>query len=278
MSTMTIAGRAVRTLRHGMSGAPGLEIWGPYAEQEDIRTAILEAGKEFGLIPCGSRAYPSNTLESGWIPSPLPAIYSGDKLKPYREWLGADSYEATGSIGGSFVSDNIEDYYLNPWELGYGPFVRFDHDFHGREALEALDPAAQRHKVTLAWNPEDMAKIQASLFDPDGDQYKFFDVPLANYASSNYDRVIDAGGQTVGLSMFTGYSFNEKQALSLATIDHEIPVGTQLRVVWGEPDGGSRKTTVEPHKQIEVRVVVSPVPYSRVARETYAEGWRTGQD
>ncbi|MBX9885339.1 MAG: aminomethyl transferase family protein, partial [Novosphingobium sp.] len=189
MSTMTIAGRPVRTLRHGMSGAPGLEIWGPYAEQEEIRAAILEAGKEFGLIACGSRAYPSNTLESGWIPSPLPAIYTGEKLKAYREWLGADSYEATGSIGGSFVSDTIEDYYLNPWELGYGPFVKFDHDFHGREALEQIDPAAQRKKVTLAWNPEDMAKITASLFNPDGEQYKFFDVPLANYASSNYDRV-----------------------------------------------------------------------------------------
>jgi vanillate/3-O-methylgallate O-demethylase len=278
MSTMNISGKTVRTLRHGMSGAPGLEIWGPYEEQEEIRAAILEAGKEFGIVPCGSRAYPSNTLESGWIPSPLPAIYTGEKLRSYREWLGADSYEATGAIGGSFVSDNIEDYYLNPWELGYGPFVKFDHDFHGREALEAMNPAEQRRKVTLAWNPEDMSKIMASLFDPDGDQYKFFDVPLANYASSNFDAVVDADGRTVGVSMFTGYSYNEKQGLSLATIDHEIPDGTELRVVWGEPNGGTSKTTVEPHKQIDVRVVVSPVPYSRVARETYAEGWRTGRD
>ena len=277
MSEMNIAGRKVRTLRHGMSGAPGLEIWGPYEEQEEIRSAILEAGKEFGIVPCGSRAYPSNTLESGWIPSPLPAIYTGEKLKPYREWLGADSYEATGSIGGSFVSDKIEDYYLNPWELGYGPFVKFDHDFHGREVLEKLDAATQRQKVTLAWNAEDMAKIFASLFDPDGEQYKFFDLPLANYASSNYDRVVDADGRSVGLSMFTGYSFNEKSALSLATIDHAIPVGTELKVVWGEPNGGTKKTTVEPHKQIEVRAIVSPVPYSRVARETYQEGWRTHQ-
>ena len=277
MSTMNIAGKTVRTLRHGMSGAPGLEIWGPYEEQEEIRHAILEAGKEFGIVPCGSRAYPSNTLESGWIPSPLPAIYTGEKLKPYREWLGADSYEATGGIGGSFVSDKIEDYYLNPWELGYGPFVKFDHDFHGREALEALDPAAQRKKVTLAWNGEDLAKINASLFDGSETPYKFFDLPLANYASSNYDLVVDAGGTTVGLSMFTGYSFNEKTGLSLATIDHEIPIGTELRVIWGEPDGGSRKTTVEPHRQLEVRCVVSPIPYSKVARDNYHEGWRTNR-
>ncbi|WP_296680266.1 aminomethyltransferase family protein [Novosphingobium sp.] len=275
MAEMTIAGRTVRTLRHGMSGAPGLEIWGPYDEQEDIRSAILDAGQEFGIVPCGSRAYPSNTLESGWIPSPLPAIYTGDKLKEYRQWLGADSYEATGSIGGSFVSSSIEDYYLNPWELGYGPFVKFDHDFHGREALEALKAEDQRKKVTLAWHPDDMATIMASMFNPDGEAYKFFDVPLANYASSNYDRVVDAGGRTVGLSMFTGFSYNEKQALSLATVDPEIPVGTELKVIWGEENGGTRKTTVERHKQIEVRAIVSPVPYSRVARETYQEGWRT---
>jgi vanillate/3-O-methylgallate O-demethylase len=275
MSWMNIAGRQVRTLRHGMSGAPGLEIWGPYEEQEEIRAAILEAGKEFGIVPCGSRAYPSNTLESGWIPSPLPAIYTGDELKAYREWLGADSYEATGSIGGSFVSDKIEDYYLNPWELGYGPFVKFDHDFIGREALEKVDADAQRRKVTLAWHPEDMAKIMGSLFNPDGAQYKFFDVPLANYASSNYDRVVDADGRSVGFSMFTGYSYNEKQALSLATIDPSIPDGAEVRVVWGEENGGTRKTTVEPHKQIEVRAIVSPVPYSRVARESYHGGWRT---
>ena len=35
-------------------------------------------------------------------------------------------------IGGSFVSDNIEDYYATPYELGYGTFTKFDHDFIGR--------------------------------------------------------------------------------------------------------------------------------------------------
>lgn len=275
MSTMSIDGTNVRTLRHGMAGAPGLEIFGPYADHGRIRDAIIEAGAEFGLVPVGSRAYPSNTLESGWIPSPLPAIYSGEAERGYREWLPADGYEATGTLAGSFVSENIEDYYLTPWELGYGTFVKFDHDFIGRDALERIDQASQRKKVTLAWDGDDVTSIFASLFKPEGPSYKFFDLPLANYGSANYDSVIDADGIVVGYSMFTGYSANERKALSLATIDHDVPEGTELRVVWGEPDGGTAKAAVEPHVQTEVRAVVSPVPYSAVARASYRGGWRT---
>ncbi len=271
---INIAGRQVRALRHGMAGAPGLEIWGPYAEADVIREAIIEAGADFGLHQVGSRAYSSNTLESGWIPSPLPAIYTGDSLKKYREWLPANGYEGAGSIGGSFVSDNIEDYYLTPYELGYGPFVKFDHDFIGREALEKIAGQPHRKKVTFEWNSEDLARITSSLFDRDRKNFKFFDLPNANYASSSYDRVT-MNGKTVGFSMFGGYSFNERCGLSLGVVDPNINVGDVLTLVWGEEDGGTGKTTVERHIQTEVRVKVSAVPYAAAARESYAEGWRT---
>jgi vanillate/3-O-methylgallate O-demethylase len=274
MGTIKIGDRVVRALRHGMAGAPGLEIWGPYEDYLDIRETIVEAGREFGLQLVGSRTYATNTLESGWIPSPLPAVYTGDAMESYREWLPATSYEGVSSIGGSYVPDNIEGYYLTPYEMGYGPFVKFDHDFIGREALEKMEPDAQRKKVTLAWNGEDVARILSSYFVGDSN-YKYFDLPLANYASSSYDAVQSAG-KTVGVSMFTGYSFNERTALSLATVHADISIGDEVSVIWGEPDGGTNKTTVERHEQIEVRAIVSPVPYSNVARETYASGWRTG--
>jgi vanillate/3-O-methylgallate O-demethylase len=274
MGYMNLGGERVRTLRHGMAGAPGLELWGPYENHEKVREAILEAGQEFGIEPVGARAYSSSTLESGWIPSPLPAIYTGEELRGYREWLGTDSYEANNALAGSFVSDDIEDYYVGPWELGYGPFVRFDHDFIGREALEPIDPDTQRKKVTLAWNAEDVSKIFSSLFDTESRGYQFFELPTANYGSSNYDSVLDADGELVGFSMFAGYSANERRALSLATVDHEIELGTELRVIWGEPDGGTKKATVDPHDQFELRVIVSPVPYAVMARLEYADGWR----
>ena len=275
MSTMNIDGLTIRTLRHGMAGAPGLEIYGPYEHHGRVREAILEAGAEFGLLPVGSRAYATNTLESGWIPSPLPGIYTGEAEKGYREWLGADAYEATAPLAGSFVSDNIEDYYVNPWEIGYGSFVKFDHDFIGREALEAINPAEQRRKVTLEWNADDLKEIISSPLNVDGPNYKFFDLPLANYGASNYDQITDADGKVVGVSMFTGYTANERRGLSLATVDANVPDGAELTVTWGEPDGGTAKASVEPHEQKTVRAIVSPVPYSTVARESYQTGWRT---
>lgn len=276
MGEINIGGRKVRCLRHGMSGAPGLEIWGPYEEAEEIRDIIFEAGKEFGMRLCGARAYSSNTLESGWIPSPLPAVYTGEKMKPYREYLPADGYEATGSIGGSFASKDIEDYYLTPYELGYGPFVKFDHDFIGREALETMAGKPHRKKVTFAWNADDVARVHRSIFEPGIENYKFIDIPNANYASSNYDMVMK-GGRMVGLSLFSGFSFNERSYLSLGVVDPDIEIGDVLTLVWGEENGGTKKTTVEPHSQTEIRVKVSPVPYTREVRENYAESWRTRQ-
>ena len=277
MDYINIRGRKVHALRHGMAGEPGLELWGPYAEGDEIRDAILEAGREFGIVAVGSRTYASNTLESGWIPSPLPAVYSGNSMQKYREWLPASGYEGTGSIGGSHVSDDIRDYYLTPYELGYGPFVKFDHDFIGREALERMlkDQQPQRKKVTFEWNGEDLAKILASLA-AGSDNYKFFDLPIANYASSSYDQV-RRGDKLVGLSMFTGYSFNERAGLSLGVVDADINVGDILTLTWGEEGGGTRKPTVERHKQLDVRVKVAPAPYARDAREGYHAGWRSRQ-
>jgi vanillate/3-O-methylgallate O-demethylase len=276
MGTINIRGRAVRCLRHGMAGAPGLEVWGPYAQADEVRDAILEAGREFGLVQVGARAYSSNTLESGWIPSPLPAVYTGERMKKYREWLPAGGYEGTASIGGSFVGNKIEDYYTSPYALGYGPFIKFDHDFIGREALEKMAPGPHRKKVTFAWNPDDVLKIFASLLKPGEANYKYWDFPNCNYASSSFDRIV-AKGRTVGFSMFGGYSFNERTALSLGVVDPEINIGDEVTLVWGEENGGTKKSTVEPHRQLEIRARIAPTPFAQAAREGYHEGWRTKQ-
>lgn len=272
---INIGSRRVQALRHGMSGAPGLEVWGPYADKHYIQTTIIQAARDVGvdLRLCGSRAYSTNTLESGWIPSPLPGIYSGDgMLADYRQWLGADSYEAVGSIGGSYVSGNIADYYVNPFELGYGFYIGWKTDFIGKDALVKMKDAKNRKKVTFEWNRDDVMKVIASGFE-DGTPYKWIDFPQPNYASTSADMVM-RDGKMVGMSMFNGYSYNERCMLSLGVVDDSVEVGDVLNLVWGEPDD-TAKTSKEKHRQTEIRVRVAPTPYSREARENYADSWRT---
>ena len=269
MQTLQIAGRDVRALRHGMVGQPGWELFGPWEHAEQVRDAIVEAGQEFGIRQVGARTYPTSCLESGWIPSPLPAVYTGEEMKPYRQWLSSKSYEAMASLGGSFYSNDITDYYLTPYDLGYGPFVKFDHGFVGRAALEKMAGNQKRKKVTLVWNGEDIKRVFGSLFHGGGDIEKYIDLPLANYSTLPYDKVLN-GGKTIGLSTYTGYTYNERAMISLAMVDveHSDP-GVQVTVVWGEQGRGSTKPTVERHQQAEIRATVASVPYAEVARLAY---------
>lgn len=274
---LTIAGRRVNALRHGMAGQPGWELYGPWEDYGAVHAALVEAGASFGMALVGGRAYSSNTLESAWIPSPLPGIFTGDELRAFREWCGPNSYGAKCSIGGSYVPESIEGYYLTPWDLGYGPFVKFDHDFIGRAALEKMAAGPHRRKVTLALDSEDVMRVQSSALTK-GDRAKFMEYPSSVYAMHPYDEVRAADGSLAGLSTWIGYTANEGKFLSLAMLDeaHAVP-GTQVSLVWGEPGGGTRKPTVEPHVQTTIKALVAPAPYSEVARDSYADSWRSRQ-
>jgi glycine cleavage system aminomethyltransferase T len=275
MRTETLAGTDVCALRHGMAGQPGWELFGPWDEGPAVHEALVTAGEEFGLTLVGGRAYGSNAIESGWIPSPLPAVYTGEQLKAYREWLPATGYEGSASVGGSFVSADIEDYYLTPWDLGYGHLVKFDHDFIGREALEEMAEGDHRTKVTLALEDDDVARTIATMFQKTG-RAKYFEWPNAVYSMHPYDNVT-VDGESVGVSTWICYTANEGKMLTLAILDAEhAEPGTEVTLVWGEEDGGTAKPTVETHVQTEIRAIVSPVPYVETVRKDYAPGgWRT---
>jgi vanillate/3-O-methylgallate O-demethylase len=76
------------------------------------------------------------------------------------------------------------------------------------------------------------------------------------------------------MSMFNGYSFNERCLLSLAVVDEDVQIGDVLTLLWGEPEM-TGKSSIEPHKQARIRVMVAPTPYAADARENYADSWRT---
>jgi len=267
-----IAGCEVLVLRHGMAGHQGVELSGAYVDGPTVRARLLEVGARHGLKPGGSKAYFSSVVESGWIAYPLPAIYTDPALADYRLWLPDSAWEAQMQLGGSFFSTNLEEYYVNPMEMGYERIVRFDHDFIGRAALERMAAQPQRRKVTLAWNRDDVARIFASMF-AGGLPFKYLELPTANYGFPHTDKVLDADGRQVGIARGASYTANERHMLSLAIVDRDFAeAGTELTLIWGEPDGGSAKPKVPPHRQMAIRVTVGPVPYASTAQRMKRAG------
>ena len=259
--------------RHGRTA--GLRTDGPLGRRPPSFTPRWS--RPARRTACGwsaGAAIPRTRWNRAGYPRRFPAVYTGEKMKPYREWLTVNHYEAKASIGGSFVSDNIEDYYLTPWDLGYGPFVKFDHEFIGRAALEKMAAGPHRKKVTLALDNVSVTDALFTMFD-EGLRAKFIEFPSAVYSMHPFDRVT-VDGKLVGLSTWIGYSANEGKMLTLAMLDEQLrDAGHRGHLRLGRArTAARRKPAVERHKQVEIKAVVSPVPYSNVARTAYADSWR----
>ncbi|GAA1545958.1 aminomethyltransferase family protein [Nocardioides humi] len=265
MGEIEIAGVPIRALNHTMAGVPGLEftgleLVGPSDGAERVREALIAAGEEFGLRLGGARAYPSTAIESGWIAAPVPAIYTGDAMRAFREWLPGNGFEANASIAGSFVSDDIEDYYVTPWDLGYGRVIRFDHDFIGRAALEKMVDQPHRQKVWLRWNDRDVADLIADSLFGSGPHTKYLEMPVSNYGTNSYDQVL-ADGRLIGFSASSGYTVNVGGWSSHGMVAEDDAVdGREVTVLIGEENGGSAKPTVERHVQRAIRATLRTSP------------------
>lgn len=259
LGSFEIAGCHVRALRHGMAGQPGYEIFGPWSDHATVLAALEEAGARHKMRKIGGLAYPTTSIESAWMSLPLPAIYHSEEMKPYREWLGLRNLEVVGSLGGSFVSEDIEDYYIDPIEIGYGHLVDRTGEFVGSEAIKQRAADQKRAKVTLVWDQDDAAAVmRSSLFDGSSGA-KFVDTPLSRYATYQYDSVT-SGGRNVGLARLSGYSANAGEFLSVSLIEKELSEpGTKVSLMWGEPN--STRPVVEKHQVREIRATVAPAPY-----------------
>jgi aminomethyltransferase len=101
--------------RTGYTGEDGFEIYVPSdkATSEEVWTRVMDAGREFGLIPCGLGA--RNTLR----------------------------LEAKMALYGHEISDTI-----NVWEAGLDRYCKMDKgEFIGREALERAKAAGVKRTL-----------------------------------------------------------------------------------------------------------------------------------
>ena len=242
--------------------------------------AIVEAGQEFGIRQVGARTYPTSCLESGWIPSPLPAVYTGDAMKAYRQWLKGTSYEAMASLGGSFYSERHRRLLPDAVRSRLRAVREVRPRLRRPRARSRRWPRTRRARrsrwsgTATTWSGR-----WASLFHDRGDIAKYIDLPLANYSTLPYDKVV-SGGKTIGLSTYTGYNFNERAMLSLAILDNEqSEPGTRGDAGVGR--GGRRHRRSRRSSgtsQAEIRATVQPAPISEVARVAYRPQGESGRN
>lgn len=266
MDTIEIGGSETFALGHGMAAFPGLEIFGPHEAHDDVLDRILEVGQEYGIRQMGRHAYKTGKVGQGWFAFSVPAIYEHDDLKDYREWLGADSLEARLSLGGSFDSNDITEYYMTPMERAQSHLIDFDHNFVGKEALAEMIDDQRRERVTLVWDSDDVIDVFASLFR-EGETNKFIDFPeIPNrWSTMHYDE-IRKDGEVIGISKYPAYLYYEREFLSVSTVDTEYAKpGTEVTFVWGDDSG---KPGVERHDPVEIRATVAETPYVRGGRES----------
>ncbi|WP_327395404.1 aminomethyl transferase family protein [Streptomyces phaeochromogenes] len=249
-------GRAFRALRHGMAGQAGFEFIGPWEHAAYVHEAFLKAGEPLGLVQVGALAYTTPSVESGWIPSPVPGIYTDPELLEYRRHLPLFGIEGKRPLSGSHFSEDIEDYYCSPYELGYGKMISFNHDFLGRDALMKARDDVRRTKVTLVFDADDVRGIIGRGQDPG------FHLTYARH------RVENATG-LVGVTMQTASIDPVGTVLSLTLIDTEhAEPGTEVEVVWGEHPGSG----TDPEADLgfpRVRATVRPAPFNQHARTLY---------
>ncbi len=269
LTDIDVAGVRMRALRHGMAGTPGLEIWGPWEERDRVRDAILAAGDEFAIVEVGAAAYCSSGIESGWLQGVLPGIYDGESTRAYREWLDIDDLEALHRLTGSQARDRVEDYYRSPADLGYGRFVHFEHEFIGRDALRRRADAPSLKKVTLSWTAEDLGRLATEMATPGEQPVKMLHLPVVNdKLEVNYDR-LTMDGKEVGTAHYSAFLATERAMLTLALVDEAVEIGDEVVIHWGEAGGGQGADAVSAIEPFPIKAIVSPAPYSRVARESY---------
>jgi len=218
-----IAGRDVFILRTGMAGTLGYEVHGKIEDALTVYDTLLEVGREYGITELGRLGY-LNCHAEGSIPQVAEHF--------------ATPFDEMPVISGSLPRDS-ELVFRSPIDLGWEKMISFDHDFVGKEALKAELEGHHNTMVHLIWDKDDMLKIIASAFDPDGSCDILDLVCDYDYVRNNGGIHIDAvydGDKMIGASSGRMLSSKTREMLSICTIDQDYAVeGKTVEVLWGNP-------------------------------------------
>ncbi|MFJ1667595.1 aminomethyl transferase family protein [Streptomyces bottropensis] len=238
--------------RIGMAGTLAYELRGPLEHGPAVFDAVFQAGKDFGLKRLGWRTYLVNHTEGGFPQQGctfLPAAFADPGFVTHPVF-GATlpPSQVEGPLPGSADPKDMTARLRTPFEVNWGWMAKFDHDFIGREALEAEAANRRRKTVVLRWNKEDVLDVFASQFEP-GEEYKHFEFPTSPQApAGGHADLVTKDDKPVGVSSVAVYSYYYREMISHSTIDLEHgEIGTEVVVHWGDHGGRIKpiRATVE---------------------------------
>jgi glycine cleavage system aminomethyltransferase T len=207
----------------------------------------------------GWRTYLVNHVEGGFPQQTWTFCAAQFQDPAFLEFNARHGFRVSPVVSGSVDPADMRARQRSPLELGWQRSVRFDHDFIGRQALEAEAASPRRTTVTLRWNPDDVVDIYASLLRK-GEEYKTMDLPTTPtwlHGTLAHADHIRKDGREVGYSSGTIYSYYYREVLSMGVIDlDQTAIGNEVIVQWG--DHGRRIK--------DVRATVERFPYLQEGR------------
>jgi glycine cleavage system aminomethyltransferase T len=234
----------IEVARIGMAGTLAYELRGAAEHGPAVYDAVYQVGKPLGMKRLGWLSYVVNHVEGGF--PQLGCTFSTHEMLEYHANI------ITGSVDPGDIRARLR----TPGEVGWTWMAKFDHEFEGREAVEAEAKNPKRTIVTLRWYPEDVVDIYASLFQK-GEDYKTFPLPSQSSDGGHADYVTTTDGKKIGISSGTTYSYYYREMISHCTIDvDQAKIGNNVIVHWG--DYGKRIK--------EVRATVERFPYLDLPR------------
>ena len=186
VGTGSVGGVDVALSRTGYTGDLGYELWMPAGDALAVWDRLIEAGRDWGLMPCGLAAMDIARLETGFVlidvdyVSSESALVAGDRMSPYGLGLG--------------------------WAVKLGK-----ERFVGREALAELASRPPQQRVVgvaLDWRPLESLYLGAGRMP---------DLPLETCREPV--PLYGAGGRHVGRVTTRVWSTLLKKYIGLATVE-----------------------------------------------------------
>ena len=266
-----ICGHPVRICRVGMAGTLAYEVHGDIEFTHEVYNKLWEIGQPMGMRRLGSHCYCMNHAENGYPQygnyfleprSQMTGLLEYAASKPGMEVIAATGNESVFILDGSASGDRAN-FFHNPFELGWGRMIHFDHEFVGCDAAKRLAEAEDtRRIVTYEWNTDDVADVFASQFrDDEEGPYKPIEEPsdLKYWMGGvvHHDLVLNETGDVIGTSFGRQNACYFHRMISIGCIDPAYAgEGSEVYVLWGNPD----------QRQKRIRAKIVRYPYNNVMR------------